>query len=529
VSTYPFIIRGVTAGPPDLQPGLSEAKDQTVIHWRFAKNALANLGRGGAAAVVALLLPPVLVRHMTPAAYAVWVLVLQTSAYVSFLNLGLQTAIGRYVAYANQKHDGALRDAVFSTAFAALCGAALLSILCLLVAVLAAPAVFPSVPPALVPQMRLALLIVGFAMALELPASAWNGVFIGLQRFEIPALTVGGARLLSSAGIIAAAIAGRSLVVMAATMATANLLSYLAQYLALRRFASDLSFRPSLIQRSTARELYGYCFGLTIMSFSMLLVSGFDLVVVGHFQFSVVTPYSVAASMIMLISGLLYAIVNVLMPHAATLHAADRPRELGQLVIKSTQLSVLLLVLSGIPILLYAGPIMRVWIGQRYVAAGTPLLQILIVANIIRLIGAPYSVILIAAGQQSYIKISPLAEGISNFAVSIALAFFLGGMGVALGTLFGSFIGIGSHLFYSMGRTKPAVNFSRSKFLISGIVIPFLITFPLWAIAIVSRLKMRIPVLAVALAVLLSLAAAGLFIPQSRDFIKKRLIPILEP
>jgi O-antigen/teichoic acid export membrane protein len=56
---------------------------------------------------------------MTSAAYAVWVLVLQTSAYISFFNLGLQTAIGRYVAYANEKRDAALRDAVFSTAFAA--------------------------------------------------------------------------------------------------------------------------------------------------------------------------------------------------------------------------------------------------------------------------------------------------------------------------------------------------------------------------------------------------------------------------
>jgi O-antigen/teichoic acid export membrane protein len=484
---------------------LKNAKDQTVIHRRFAKNALANLGRGSAAAVVALLLPPVLVRHMTPAAYAVWILVLQTSAYISFLNLGLQTAVGRYVAFANEKRDVALRNAVFSTAFAALCCAALLSIACLLVAVLAAPDIFPSVPNDLVPEMRLALLIVGFAMAAELPASAWNGVFIGLQRFEIPALTVGGSRLLSSAGIVAAAIAGRSLVVMAAAMASANLLSYLAQYLALRRFVSDLHFHPSLVQRSTARELYGYCFGLTIMSLSMLLVSGVDVIIVGHFQFSVVTPYSVAASMITLISGLLYATINVLMPHAATLHAAERPSELGALVIKSTQLSVLLLVLSGIPILLYAGPILNIWIGQRYVAAGTPLLEVLIVANIIRLVGASYSVILVAAGQQSYIKISPLAEGISNFSASVALAFFLGGLGVALGTLLGSVISIGSHWFYSMVRTKPFIRFSRRDFLVSGVLYPLLATSPLLAAFIASLCGISKNLLIEAVALILSL------------------------
>src|SRR4030088_2651137 len=266
------------------------------IYWRLGKNAVANLGRGSAAAIVALFLPPILVRHMTPASYAVWVLVLQTASYVGYLNFGLQTAIGRYVAYANEKDDIQKRDSVFSTAFAGLCCAALVSLACLAAVTLAAPAIFPGVPSPLIPQMRWALLLVGFSMAVELPASACNGVFIGMGRYEIPALTVGGARLFSALGVIAAALAGRSLVVMAAIIAAANLLSYLAQYLALRRIAPDVHFQPSLVRRSTARDLSGYCFGLTVMSLSMLLVAGFDLVLVGHFEFAVVTPYSIAAS-----------------------------------------------------------------------------------------------------------------------------------------------------------------------------------------------------------------------------------------
>jgi O-antigen/teichoic acid export membrane protein len=493
------------------------------IHWRFAKNAIANLGRGGASAVVAVLLPPILVRHMTAPAYAIWVLILQTAAYVSYLNFGLQTAIGRFVAYANEKKDTAHRDSVYSTAFAGLCCAAFVSLICLAIAILAAPTFFPSVPGPLIRQMRLALLIVGSTMAIELPASAWNGVFIGMQRYEIPALTVGSARLLSAVGVIAAALAGRSLVVMAAMIASANILSYLVQYLALRSVAPDVHFQPSLINRSTARELYGYCFGLTVMSFSMLLVTGFDLVLVGHFQFAAVAPYSVAASMITLISGLLYAIINVIMPHAASLHARKNAEEMGGLVVSSTRLSVLLLVLTGIPILIYAGPIMRLWIGQRYVSVGAPLLAILILANIIRLIGAPYSVVLVAAGQQGYIKISPLAEGFSNFIASVVLGIFLGGLGVALGTLFGSIVGIAAHLTYSMVRTRQAIELPRRRFLVSGVLSPLLWTVPLLAIAVVSLCGIEIRPMMFASATLLSLLGAGLLIHVTQGSFKKDL------
>jgi O-antigen/teichoic acid export membrane protein len=491
------------------------------MHWRFAKNAVANLGRGGAAAIVALLLPPVLVRHMTPASYAVWVLVLQTASYVGYLNFGLQTAIGRYVAYANEKKDIEQRDSVVSTAFVGLCGAALISLICLAAAILLAPAIFPSVSSPLILQMRLALLLVGFSMAVELPASTCNGVFIGMDRYEIPALTVGSARLVSALGVIVAALAGRSLVVMAAIIASANLLSYLAQYLVLRRIAPDVRFQAALVRRSTARDLFGYCFGLTVMSFSMLLVTGFDLVLVGRFEFAAVTPYSVAASMITFISGLLYAIVNVVMPHAATLHARENAAEMGRLVISFTRFGVLLLVLTGIPMFIYAGPIIHLWIGQRYVASGAPLLAILIVANIIRLIAAPYAVIMIAAGQQNYVKVSPLSEGVSNLIASVVLGSLFGSIGVALGTLLGSIVGIASHLFYSMPRTNPVINFSRREFVVSGVLSPLLWTAPLLVAAAASLRGIEVRPFVFASSVLLSLIGAGLLTFRTQGIFQK--------
>ena len=485
------------------------------IHWRFVKNAVANLGRGSAAAVVALLLPPLLVRHMTGTSYAVWVLVLQTAAYVSYLNFGLQTAIGRYVAFAKEKGDVELRDSIFSTAFAGLCGAALISLLCLAGAAAAVPQLFPSVPAPFVPQMRTALLIVGFSLAAELPASAWNGVFVGMERYDIPALTVGTARLLAALGVVAAALTGHSIVVMATAMAAANLVSYFAQYIVLRRVAPDVRFQASMVRRATAQELYGYCLGLTVFAFSTFLVTGLDLILVGRFQFSMVTAYSVSASMITLIAGLLGAVINVILPHSAALHARQKSEALGDLVISSTLIGMLLLIITGVPILIYAGPILRLWIGPQYVSSGAPVLAILVIANIIRLAGLPYSVILVAAGQQRYIMISPLAEGFCNLLASVVLGSLYGGMGVALGTLLGSFVSVGAHLFYSMPRTKVAITFSRKRFLASGLLYPSLCTSPLLGVAVASLIGVDCSAQLVLAASAFSIFAALLLVRQA--------------
>jgi O-antigen/teichoic acid export membrane protein len=437
--------------------------------------------------------------------------VLQTAAYVGYLNFGLQTAIGRYVAFTNETKDVEQRDSVFSTALVGLCGAGVFSILCLAGAVFAVRSIFPSVPIALVSQMRLALMLVGFSLAVELPASACNGVFIGVERYEIPAMIVGMARLLTAAALIAASLANGSLVLMAGIVAAMNLLSHIAQYLALRRLVPSVRFQRRLVSRSTARELYSYCSGLTVVSFSMLLVTGLDLVLVGRFDFAAVTPYSVAASMIALISGLLYAMVNVILPHAAVLHARGQANKIGRLVISSTRHSVILLILTGIPIFIYAGPIMRLWIGQRYVARA-PLLSVLVLANLIRLIGAPYSLAMVAAGQQHYLKISPLTEGISNFIASVVLGALYGAIGVALGTLLGSLVGVASHFWYSMPRTNAAINFSRRNFVVSGVLSPLLWTSPLLVAAIISWYGLQLPSTVFVAAVMLSVTGSALLV-----------------
>ncbi len=306
--------------------------------------------------------------------------------------------------------------------------------------------------------MRWALIIVGAATALGLPASAWNGVFIGLRANELPAITVGGARLLSAIGVVLVVLAGGSVVAMAAVMALTLIASYAVQFLLVRRLVPDIRFRAHLAQRSTARELSRYCFGLMVMSFSMLLVTGLDLLMVARFDFAAVTPYSVAAALTTFVGGALFAVINVMMPHAARLHAKGDAAGLGKLVITSTRLSVLLLVFICMPAVIYAGTDPQALDWPALCANRSAHPDYLVVANFVRLVGAAYAVVLVAVGHQSQIKVSPLAEGIANLVASIVLGALMGAIGVALGTLIGSFFSIGAHLLPGVPRTRKCIH-----------------------------------------------------------------------
>jgi O-antigen/teichoic acid export membrane protein len=430
------------------------------------------------AALVAILLPPVLVRHMEPATYAVWVLILQFVAYVGYLDFGLQTAVGRYVAFANEKNDTQWRDGIFSTAFVGLSIAALSGVVVIVAASAASHRIFPSIPVSLLAPMRTTMLIVGISVALGLPASAWNGVFVGLQRFDIPAITVGGGKLLAALGLILAVITGKSLVLMGLVVAGANLLSYVTQFFMLHRIAPEVRFRVDLITRSMVKELSGYCFSLTVWSFSMLLVTGFDLILVGHFQFSAVTPYSISATLITFLAGMQAAIFGVIMPHAAGLHARQSSEALGALLIKTTKVGVLLLLLTGLPLIAFAAPIIRIWIGPQFAQFGGRVLIILVIANMVRLTGVPYSSILIGTGQQRLVIVSPLMEGFTNLIASLLLGLKYGAIGVAWGTLIGAVVGVLANVFYNMPRTKDYIRVSRGQYLKHGFLGPCICGIP---------------------------------------------------
>lgn len=451
-----------------------DRKEKLVV----VKNAFANVARGSANAIVTIALPPILTRTMTTEAYGAWALVLQLSAYVGYFDFGLQTAIGRFVAHSTERGDHNYRDRIVSTSTAALITTGILSFAALAVVASLLPQIFHNMSSALEPRARASLLLVSGSLALGLPASVFNGIFVGLQRNEVAALIIGGSRLFSAALLAMTALQRGSLVAMGMVVATVNLASYAVAYFAVRRVAPDIRFDLSLINWAAAKELFGYCSSLSVWSVAMLLVTGLDLTVVAIFQYPAVAYYAVAAGLVTFLSGLQNAVFSALMPAAAVLHARGESHSLGRMLIRSSRYGTFLLLLTGLPLMLCATPILRFWVGQGYASQASKYLIVLVLANIIRLFATPYAVTLIGTGQQRLVLLSPIMEGVTNLLASVALAYLLGAIGVAYGTLFGAVVGVLMNILYSMPRTTE-IRFAMREYLRDALLRPITFTLPL--------------------------------------------------
>jgi O-antigen/teichoic acid export membrane protein len=441
------------------------------------KNSLANLFRVGSSWIIILLLPPLLIRVMDKPAYAVWLLLLQLAAYITFFDGGIQMAIARYVA----RHEGAgarthLAHTLSSVGFV-LIVTSVITILIVGVTSWHLTDLFRSIPSEISWSSRFALFVIGTSLALNLPFSVLAGFFLGRQQNEIAALAATAGKFAGAMGSGWAAYHHQGLLAMALWVAAGNMIQSLVYYLFWKRGATEGLLHPSAVEQSVAREFVVFCSSMLVAQFSSLLITGMDMPVVAAFDFRAAAYYGIASILSNILAVPHGAIVTSLLPVAAEISAKEDPHRLGQALLKTTRFGTSVLCLITLPLFLLMPLFLRVWVGADYATHAMFLGEILVVAQFIRLTMFPYAIIGFVAGQQQRMLISPLAEGITNLVCSVGLAQIMGARGVAFGTLIGALVGVWLHLTVSMSKTD-CVRISRSQFLGQGILKPMTFTLP---------------------------------------------------
>jgi O-antigen/teichoic acid export membrane protein len=437
--------------------------------------------------LVALVLPPFLVHRLSTPEYGAWVLILQLGAYVSLLDFGLQTAIGKFVAEHDGAGDHAASHHLVSTSFTLLAGAALLAGMAVVVMTWRVPELFRQMPTALVPQVRLGVLAIGLSTAFALPFTTFNSIFTGVQQYVFPTALAVTSRIGSAAVLIVLLLLHGSLVQLALVMAAFNIATALAQFFGWRRFVSRrVGFSFLFFDRAAALRLAKYGSVLSIWTVAMLLISGLDTVIVGHYDYKETGFYAIASSATGVMLALITSLFGPMLPALSSIQAGVTPARMGDLCLKATRYCCLLVCLLGLPLLFGAYPLLSLWVGRSYATRSASYLVLLVIANIVRQLLYPYIIAVVATGKQHLATIAGIAEAGLNIGLSLWLVQRMGAIGVAIGTLAGAALSITMHFLLSMRYTQSAILIKRSRFLLTGLLrplltaVPSLFLYPFW-------------------------------------------------
>jgi len=458
------------------------------LRRRWLNNSAANLLGGLSAAAFNLALPAIVSRHLPAEQFSSWSLALQIVAYVNLLGLGLQTATARAIAQAEERRDQGSMSKIVRAAHQIARWASAAGLVVVLLLTLAYPLIFPGIPSQLLTDFRAALLLIGASTAMQLLALVPMGVFQGLHKNIYFVTTQVGVRLLSVLLIAAGANLALQLLGLAALFAMCSVLLAPLLWRQLHRQLPWLAGAAmSPVDPVIRRELLSYCATLSVWSLAMLLVNTVGIVMVGRIAFGMSGAYAIAMTAATVLAGLLGALFSPLMTAAAALHAQPQRRgELPALLLRSTLVCALgMHLLFAITAVIYQ-PLIRLWVGDAFVASAGPLLLILVGAHALRNLATPYALMLLASGLHRRALWTGLAEGLTNLTATIALGLLWGVPGVALGTLIGAMVGLLGSLLINARKTLELTP-APAAFVLKGFALPIVLALPFYALIVHLR------------------------------------------
>ena len=444
----------------------------------ISRNIVASLARVFAISLVALVLPSFLTHHLPVTTYAAWVLILQLGAFVAYLDLGIQTGVSKFVAEYDAMGDyaGAGRHASAGLTFMILAG--ILGLVLTLVLAWQVPRLFSTMPANLYRDVRVSVLLVGSSLSFGLVCAVYSAVFLGLQRYWIP-MTLSIVNRASFAAIVIAVVALRgSLAEMGLAVAFVNVVTGLLQVFAWRKKAPQIRISTRLVDFSVLKTMARYCSLQSTWTVAMLCITGFDVAIVGHYDYVQTAYYSIATLPTSFMLLIISSMVGPLMPASSAMSTQRSPSEMGDFLARTTRYTTVMLLLTGLPLIVCGFPLLRLWVGPVYALHTLQYLRILVFANVIRNLCAPYATMIAATGRQGAATAAAVSEGLVNLGSSLYFASRLGAIGVALGTVLGSVVSVSLHFAITMHFTRQTLAISRSGLFLKGLLRPAMIAIP---------------------------------------------------
>ena len=408
-----------------------------VLPERFRRNALSNYASSIVALAIALVTTPVLVRGLGMTEWGIWVLVGATVQYFDLLRFGFARGTVKWVAEGAALEDDDLLRRTLATAFFIL----LIPALVLLALVPAIAVVFPvlfDVPPGLQTAAMVAVVLVGFDLAVAMPADTFGGALIGVQRYDLLNLTVIATAIAQAVGWIAVVVLGGGIVWLGIVTLTLSLASHVARYVLAKRLLPSMRLRPKYFDRSLVKPFISLSGWIAVADLCAVIIMRIDTIVVGVI---VGVPeagvYAVGQKLSMLVSRFTNPAIAMYFPHAATLFARGDRSGLRATLYAGTRLAVGIAAPLTIALGFLALPLIDAWVGTGYDEAAL----VVVFLSLTALAGSTTETgvyILRGTGDVRRPALFAICEASLNFTLSIILGLRMGLQGVALGTLIGA-------------------------------------------------------------------------------------------
>ncbi len=408
------------------------------------------------AIIIAFMLSPFLVHTLGDTKYGIWSIISALTGYMTLLDLGVSSAIAKYVSKYKALKDYKSLNVVFSS-----------GIVIMILVGLTLFALSPFIADGVVsafdfePDLRdtvHTLVIIGaIDVAIFVATGVFFGAFYGFQRNEVTNAATLFTALFKAIIFYFALSNGYSLVAMGVISVTAHILVAIMLAYIMRKLEPRVEITTKNADKSTMVSIFNYSKFTFLTMLGLQLIYYSDAFVIGYFlSAAAITIYTIPWSLSEYSNKLIHAVSQTFVPVFSEQEATHN-RDLYKTYIFGTKGILLLSNLLCIGVLTLGDAFIGIWMGPRYAVECSTILMIMFTTQLIKspqLIS--YSILLGTANHQKFATYN-LAFSVANLILSIMLVQKFGLVGVASATA------ITQILFYAVVTpilTSRVINFS---------------------------------------------------------------------
>jgi len=414
------------------------------IDTRPVRNVLSNWGGFLFSAVVSFFLGPYILGKLGATSYGIWALIGSLVGYFGLLDLGVRSAVTKFVASYHSAGNHAGASDVKSAALLAFTMAGLLAIVVALAISPFVERIF-SIPPGSEQTARVAIVIMAANIAVALVTGVYGGILTARHRFDLSnAVNVIGVIVRSAAIVIAletsqtmAANADQGIII----LAVIQLFSSIVQ-LILARILSRKAYREAQtsIRRAFSPENLKRIFSFGLMSSGLHVLGSTAhnsaLILIGALlPVAMVTYYSIAESLAEYTRQILSGITHTVMPMVGSLEGAGQVESVKRVFVDGTRYGSLVVLPIIATFIVRGESFISLWMGTEYGRISGQILTIVSVALWAMVGYQVCTTVMIGLGKQKGMMPIFGIEAVANIALSIVLIQKIGVLGSAWGSL----------------------------------------------------------------------------------------------
>lgn len=408
------------ASPPPKRTSLKKA---AVLSWcSLAVNTAA-----------AFAVTPVIIAALGPAGFGAWALIQSFSGYYGIVNLGIGSALLRYVSHdlAVGNRESLHETISTTTAFFFATGVTVIGV----VAALAFPAAgFFKVSAEQQSAFALTFIVTACAVVVDFFAAVNSTIFNAAERLDLGNIMNILRQVVLCTAVLVVMQVHPSIAWLAGANFAVGFLFMAAGTIITRRLIPERRFSMRSVRRARLKELLSYGGSsalLTVSNIARLRLA--NAVIAKMSTLAAVGNYSIAASLVTNFNQIIASTTNVLSAPFTRLHAQGNLTELRRLYQTALFATSALTCGIGTMMILFGGRFIDFWLG-RSMPETIVVLNVLVLAYTVALAQAPSWNMMFALSKHHFMAKVAVYEAIANITVGVWLTNRLGAAGFALAT-----------------------------------------------------------------------------------------------